>query len=86
MRLHLAKEELGHSCLHESRDLMLMLCLHSATTERRCDVYGNIIDVFNKLGQFPSTVIGDDMDILLRFVSEYMTDDARLEMCTRSCH
>ena len=35
-------------------------------------------DVFHKLGQFPSTVIGDDMDILVRFVSECKTDPAQL--------
>ena len=76
MCLHWATEEKGHSHLHQSRDLVL--CLPSATKERRCDVCDEITDVFHKLGQFPSTVTDDDMEILVRFVSECMTDPTQL--------
>ena len=53
-----------------------MLCLLSATKERRCDVCDEITDVFHKLSQFPSTVMDDDMDILSGLVSECMTGPA----------
>ena len=44
-----------------------------------CDnVCDEITDVFHKLGQFSSTVIDDDMEILCRFVSECMTGPAQL--------
>ena len=76
--LHWATEEQGHSRLHQSQDLMLCLTLHSATKERRCDVCDEITYVFHKLSQFPSTVIDDDMAILVRFESECMTDPAQL--------
>ena len=74
-----AKEEQGRSRLHQSRDFMLMLCLHSATKEKRCD---EITDVFHKLSQFSSSGIDDDMEILVRFVSECMTDPAQLRAST----
>ena len=51
-----------------------MLCPPSAVKEGRYVVCGHcdvITDVCQKLNQFPSTVIDDDMKILLRFVSEY---------------
>ena len=67
---HWATEEQGHS--------HLMLCLPSATKERRCDVCDKITDVFHKLSQFPLTVIDDDMEMLCRFVSECMTGPAQL--------
>ena len=57
---------------------MLMFCLHSATMERKCDVCDEITDVFYKLSQFPSAVMDDDMEILVRFISEYMTNPAQL--------
>ena len=79
VRLHRAKEEQGRSRLHQSRDFMLMLCLHSATKEKRCD---EITDVFHKLSQFSSSGIDDDMEILVRFVSECMTDPAQLRAST----
>ena len=56
---------------------MLMLCLHSATKEKICD---EITDVFHKLSQFSSSGIDDDMEILVRFVSECMTDPAQLRV------
>ena len=59
-----------------------MLCLPSATKERKFDVCDEITDVFHKLSQFPSTVINDDMVILCRFVSEYMTGPAQLRAST----
>ena len=71
VRLHWATEEQGHSRLRQSRDFML--CLPSATKERRCDVCDEITDFFRKLSQFPWTVIADDMGILCRFVSKCMT-------------
>ena len=49
VRLHWATEEQGHSRPHQSRDLML--CIPSATKERRCDVCDVITDVFHKLSQ-----------------------------------
>ena len=58
---------------------MLMLCLHSAIKERRCD---EITDVFHKISQFSSSGIDDDMEILVRFVSECMTDPAQLRAST----
>ena len=79
VRLHRAKEEQGRSRLHQSRDFMLMLCLHSATKEKRCD---ETTDVFHKLSQFSSSGIDDDMEILVRFVSECMTDPAQLRAST----
>ena len=79
MRLHRAKEEQGRSRLPQSRDFMLMLCPHSATKEIRCD---EITDVFHKLSQFSSAGIDDDMEILVRFVTECMTDPAQLSAST----
>ena len=77
--LSIAKEEQGRSRLHQSRDFMLMLCLYSAAKEKRCD---EITDVFHKLSQFSSSGIDDDMEILVRFVSECMTDPAQLRAST----
>ena len=57
-----------------------MLCLHSATKERRCDVCDEITDVFHKSSQFPSTVSDDNMEILVRFLSEFITDPAQLRV------
>ena len=57
-----------------------------------CDGCDEITDVFHKLSQIPSTVIDDDMQILVIFVSDCIHDrsstaegvnDARLEMFAR---
>ena len=55
-----------------------MLCLPSATKERRCDASDEITDVFHKLSQFPLTVFDDDMEILCRLASECMTGPTQL--------
>ena len=55
-----------------------MLCLPSAAKESRCDVCDEITDVFHKLSRLSSTVIDDNIEILVRFVSECMTDPAQL--------
>ena len=69
---------LGHkrawqSHLHQTQDLRL--CLPSAKKQRRCDVCDEIADVYHKLNPI---VIDDNMEILVRFVSECMTGPAQL--------
>ena len=55
------------------------LCLPFSTKKRMCDVCDEITDVlkYHKLNQIPSTVIDDDMEILVRFewiLSGFMAD------------
>ena len=47
-------------------------------SKRKKYVCDKITDVFHKINQCPGTVINDDMEILVRFVSECMTDPAQL--------
>ena len=64
--------------IHTFTNQGICVCLPSATSIRRCDVCDDLTDVFHKLSKFPSTVTDDDMEILVRFVSECMTDPTQL--------